>query len=70
MAIEKDRVKANLKNGLITLIMPKVKSAIAHNVKVEPIEAKAPGSIVEEHQPQEQQQKMMLACPIAKLKTF
>jgi HSP20 family protein len=58
-AIDKNNVKAKLKDGLLTLAMSKNKSAIAPAVKVDLIEAKARQAMVEQRQDREHQQETM-----------
>jgi HSP20 family protein len=59
MAIDKNNVKADLKNGLLTLCLPKSQSAIANTVKVDLIESQARKAIVEQRQHQQHQQETM-----------
>lgn len=58
VAIDKNNVKADLKNGLLTLSLPK-SPAIANTVKVDLVESKARKAMTEERQHQEHQQETM-----------
>lgn len=58
MGIDKNNVKAELRNGLLTLCLPK-SPAIANTVKVDLVESKARKVMTEQRQHQEHQQETM-----------
>lgn len=59
MAIDKNNVKADLKNGLLTLSLPKSQSAIANTIKVDLVESKARKVMTEQRQHEKHQQETM-----------
>jgi HSP20 family protein len=67
MAIDKNNVKADLKNGLLTLHLPKSQSAIANTVKVDLVESQARKAMVEQRQHQQHQQETMQARAMEEL---
>lgn len=58
-AIDKDNVKADFKNGLLTLAMPKNMAALEHTVKIDLLEAKAREAMTQQRQDLEHQQENM-----------
>jgi HSP20 family protein len=57
IAIDKNKVQANLNNGLLTLSLPKNKSASENAVKVNLIDSKAREAMTQQRQHQEHQQE-------------
>jgi HSP20 family protein len=58
-AIDKNNVKADLTNGLLTLAMPKNMAAIANTVKVDLLESKAREALTKQRQDLDRQQDNM-----------
>lgn len=58
-AIDKDNVKADFKNGLLTLDLPKNMSGIENTVKVDLLEPKAREAMTKQRQDREHQQETM-----------
>ncbi len=59
IAIDKDKIEADFKNGLLTLVMAKNMSAIENTVKVDLLEAKAREAMTKQRQDLEHQQETM-----------
>jgi HSP20 family protein len=58
-SIDKDNVKADFKNGLLTLSLPKDRTAIPSAVKINLVEDKAREAMTEQRQNEERQEEKM-----------
>lgn len=70
VAVQNDRVKADFKNGLLTLTMPKVESANRNMVKVDvAVEQKVRGAATQQRQHEEHRQEQVHTRASADLET-